>query len=336
MRILFIHPAIEISVIDVSRGYRSALERAGHIVRDYYLGKRMMYHQKALPTEVNNNAQLISKQASETILTEALYHQAELVVLVCGLGVHPIALWLLAQTQIPAAIVFTESPYEDEAQKQWLDLTETGISANVTVFTNDQYSAKKHGWNFLPPSYDSKAHFPAKAREEESCDVLMIGTGWHDRQVFLEEVDWTGIDLRIYGVWPDLKENSPLFEFFYPVVIENLHIAPYYRSAKICINLNRSNSDALTPGPRVYELAACEVFQISDPRVDMISLFGNSIPTYKTPKEMEKLIRYYLLPENEFERRTKAKMAHSLVKNETFDNRVIKLMSTVSQLQGVA
>lgn len=328
MRILFVHPAVNMSISDVSRGYRSALERQGHDIRDYSLAARFSYHQKALPPEIMDPS-VISRQASETILNEAMYHESDLVIIISGLNVHPISLWLLGQVGIPVAVVLTESPYDDEHQKQWADLSHVGGKVKITIFTNDRYSAEQYGWTYLAPAYDSAVHHPVEVITDEVCDVLMIGTGWTERQAFLEAVNWTGIDLRIYGVWPNINSESPLFDFYRPLIVDNNRIASSYCSSKICLNFHRKSDVALSPNPRTMELAACEAFQLSDAREDLTTLFGDSIPTFAGPAELESLIRYYLgKPEL---RELLAKKARINVQNQTFDQRAVDLMAALTK-----
>ena len=331
MRILYVEPAAEFSIADVGRGFRNALERQGHDIRDYSMVKRYGYHQRALPDEVKNDVQVLARQASENILNEALYHEAELVLIVSGLNVHPIVLWSLAKVNIPVAVIFTESPYDDEQQKGWLDLSNVGAQSNVVVFTNDKYSAEAHGWNYLPPAFDPAVHHPEESVKEEECDVLMIGTGWRERQAFLEAVNWNGIKLHLYGIWPDLAKtpSSPLHQFLRPVVVDNTHIARFYSSSKICLNFHRRSTIAYTPNPRAYEIAACGAFQLSDPRPGLKELFGDQVFTFDTPEKLEQSIRFYL---SESAARMKmAQEARKLVQNETFDVRAKELMKIISE-----
>lgn len=327
MRILFVHPSVRFSIGDVGRGYRGALERAGHNISDYSMEGRFVYHSKAVPDHVHDQV-LISKMASENILVEAMYHGADLVVIISGLNVHPIALWLLGKVGIPAAVILTESPYDDEDQRQWTDLTKVHGTVDLTVFTNDRYSAMKYGWKLLAPSFDPAIHRPVAPNPEFECDVLMVGTGWPERQAFLEAVNWAGIDLRIYGIWPGLKADSPLHQFYRPMVVDNSHIAEMYASASICLNFHRKSDVALTPGPRAYELAACGAFQLSDSRADLVGLFGDSVPTFSSPGDLESEIRYYSA--NRAERVALADKSRELVHNETFDSRVASMMAAIN------
>ena len=315
------------SVGDVSCGFRRALERQGHEISDYSLMGRLMHHERGVGVG-EKDPTFVSRLASETIANEAMYFNADLVLIVSGLNLHPIALWLLGKVGIRVAVIFTESPYQDARQFEWSDLSQTGASVDLTAFTNDRYSSQQFGWHFLPPAIDPEIHKPPDVAPEIQCDVMMIGTGWPDRQAFLEAVNWSGIRFQIYGSWPNITEASPLHRFYCPLIVENEDTPEFYRSATINLNLNRQSSVAMTPGPRVFELAACGAFQISDPREDLINIFGDAIPIFRTPKELETQIRKYMtLPDH---RQQKAEQAKSAVKRHTFDDRADELISVVT------
>lgn len=332
MRILFVSASVDFSIGDVSRGYRAALQRSGHEIADYVMPARYAYHMKAMPTEMHRDQNFVAKQASENIVLEAMYHKADLVIIISGLNVHPIALWLLGEVGIPVAVVFTESPYDDSHQAQWLDMSVENGKADITVFTNDAYSAMMNKeWHFLPPAYDPMFHHPADPDPDTACDVIIVGTGWPERQLFLESVNWDGINLKLFGVWPGLKDNpsSPIFRFYRPALVDNAVIAGIYNSAKVNINFHRNSRTAVTPGPRVYELAACGAFQISDPRDGLVKMFAHSVPTFTTPKELEDLIRYYL--NSDADRLALAYFAQTRVQGNTFDHRVSTMMSVLQE-----
>lgn len=332
MRILFVHAAVDFSIGDVSRGYRAALERAGHELADYVMPSRFAYHARALPPEVARDPSFVSKNASECIAIEAMYHKAELVIVVSGLNVHPIALWLCGQIDVPVAVILTESPYDDKDQARWMDMTDAGSGhVDVITFTNDKHSASKRSWVFLPPSFDPTFHHPDEPDDEMKCDVMMVGTGWAERQSFLEAVNWDGIDFRIYGVWPGLVDNpnSPIHKFYQPRVIDNTKIAKVYASAKVNLNFHRKSQVAITPGPRVFELAGCGVFSLSDARKGLKEMFGAAIPTFKTPQQLEAQIRLYIKDEMAPTRDRMAMEAHNCVRDETFDSRVTTMMAAI-------
>lgn len=338
MRILFVNTVAPQAISDVARGYKAALIKAGHGVYEYSMRARFDYHAKAIPPDVQEkDCTLVSLHASETILNEAMYHRADMVMVISGLNVHPISLWLLGKVGIPVVTILTESPYDDGPQKTWVGTAEEfDCTLDMTVFTNDRYSAmntKTQGkqWILLPPAFDPAVHHPAPPDPETACDVIMVGSGWADRQLFLEAVNWDGIKLRLFGPWLMVDERSPLHPFLTPTTVNNDYIAGIYASAKVCFNMHRRHPLALTYGPRVVEAAACGAFQLSDRRVDMDAIFGDSIPSYnpKDPKGFEKMVRWWIDPAQDQQRMAKAAESMRRVKDQTFDNRVSQMMAAL-------
>ena len=331
-RIVFVHPIARFSIWDVARGYRSAIGRivGEENIRDYFLDRHTMYHRGALPEGVRDQMDVVSKLASEAVVTEALYFGADLVLIVSGLNFHPAGLWLLQKVGIPAAVILTESPYEDESQCLWVD-----TYPGMFVFTNDRVSADRYGWQYLAHAYDPAIHHPETPVEEHLCDVLLVGTGWEERIKLLEGVDWAGITLRLRGLWLQLTESSPIFKFYSPAFVDNATIAKLYSSASICLNIHRDvggSSGAMSLGPRAYEIAGCEGFQLSDYRPEIDTVFGGSVPFFRTARELEDLIHYYL--DRPRTRREMARAAHHCVSSCTFDDRARRLLSVISRTGG--
>lgn len=322
MRILFVFSAAEWSTADVARGYRKALVRRGHDVRDYVLYARCKYHARALGEKYANNMPLLSRQATENVVVEAMYHNADLVIITSGLSFHPNGLWLLRQAAFPAAIIFTESPYEDEKQ---LDFASVYPEANY--FTQEKISVRRHGWGYLPAAFDPEVHKPTRPDPVDACDVLIVGTGWPERIRLLEGVNWSGIKLKIKGLWPELNEESPLWKYYQAGCVDNEFLPAMYAGAKICLNYHRAHRQAESMNPRAVEIAACGGFQLSDPREELQERFGDAVPTFSSSAELERMIRYYLA--NETERRAKAQLACARVENETFEVRANALMEAI-------
>lgn len=332
MRILFVWSAAEFSIFDVAHGYRNALHDLGHHVRDYHLYNRMRYHAAALGTakegagkELAEDAGLVSRCATENVVVEALYHEAELVVVASGLSFHPNGLWLLRRAGIPVATIMTESPYDDEKQLEF-----AAVYPEMAVFTHDAYSAREYGWDLLEPAYDPTIHTPTPPDGE--CDVLFVGTGWEERQRLLEAVDWTGIDLHLEGFWLGIEPDSLLFPFYRGGCVDNKDLPAKYAGAKICLNMHRSSPNAESMNPRAYELAACGAFQLSDHRARLVELFGGSVPTFEGSRDLEDKIRYYL--SHSEDRIEKAELARSRVQGETFEARAKHLINEIGRRLG--
>lgn len=328
MKILLAWAAAPFSIRDVTTGLRGALIRAGHQVRDYRLDNRLELMTRAFPEEMQQGHE-ICRMATENILAEALYHQADLVLVTSGLSFHEVGLWLLDRCNVPTAVVLTESPYMDAAQKAWVSRYPA-----LNVFTQERISARKHGWHYLPAAYDPTVHSPVAPDPAEACDVLFVGTGWPERQTLFESVNWTGIDARFKGLFPNMTDASPLKPLYTEGCIANADLPRAYAACKIALNPYRHDDAAESMNPRAYELAACGVFQISNARAEGVELFGDTVPTYRDAAELETLIRYYLA--NPLERQAKAEQAKALVQGQTFDRRVADIIATVTTRRAAA
>lgn len=330
-RILFVWTAAEWSVVDVARGYRLALAKAGHELFDYRLSRRIMYHCRAVGAPRLLDIELMARLASENVLIEAIKHQVDLVVIISALSFHPDGIWFLARCKIPTAVIFTESPYFDEKQALF-----HAVYPEMLCGTNDRFSARHYGWEYLPPAFDPDIHKPVPMDPAEACDVLMIGTGWQERIELLEAIDWTGINLRLIGFWKCanfVTKDSPLWPFMEDRSVSNLEAPRFYASAKICLNSHRANEDAESVNPRVVEVAACGAFQLSDARPEMSEIFQWNgqwhptslvIPTFDDAESLERQIRVYLADEDL--RRHHAARARACVQGQTFDVRAATLI----------
>lgn len=323
LRILFVRPVMDFSVSDVARGYERALGAAGHTVIPYDLGLRYAYHVRGIGPDRETQVANVSKMASETILIEAMYANVDLVMIVSALVVHPNAVWLLKQARIPVVVLHTESPYEDEKQAEWSSVYDKAIAA-----THERTSAEKYGWLYLPHAYDPAIHQPGDAVQKD-IDVVFVGTGWPERIALFEAVDWTGIDFRVYGLWPMLSATSPLRRYYIEGCVKNEETVALYRRAKVCINLHRHGDGAVSLNPRAYELAAVGSCCVTDVRKDGVDLFGPSMPTFSTAEELSGHVRGLL--NDAGARQWCADEARRRVENETFATRVAALMGEVER-----
>jgi len=318
MRVLLCMPPATFSVAEMARGYRDALRRAGHDVAEYVMADRIAYHRRA---STGQNDRLAWRNASETILQAAIYHRADLVLFVCPLSFHPIALELLEWGGFTIAALHTESPYQDQEQIAW-----NRHAKHLHVCTHERVSAERYGWTYLPHAFDPAVHQPVAPDPAEATDVLFVGTGFTERIALLEAIDWTGINLRLQGgVW-ELAEDSPLRPFYRDGFLTNTELPRLYASAKVCINPHRYHADAVSLNPRAYELAACGVFQITDGRNDG-SLFSRLMVRYGSAEDLGRKIRHYL--DHPEERQQHAEVLQQAVQAETFDARVGTLMAAL-------
>ncbi len=340
LKLLCVHPGATVSVVDVHDGLKAALARAGHEVVSFALDGRIAVAARYLATayrtfgkangaEKPNDADVLY-WASQGILERALRHQVDWVIVVSAMYLHPDALILLRRAGIKVCTVLTESPYDDAPpQGQWRvaqhsDLVFTNERASITYLR--QFNPQVC---YLPHAYDPERHRPDAEDDVEVAthDVVFVGTGFWERCEVLAAVDWSGIDLGLYGIWGLLPREHPLRQHVHEGAVDNRLTAALYRKAKIGLNLYRQSigfgrkavriAHAESLNPRALELAACGVFTVSDFRAEVHEVFGSLVPTFRTASELEKLVRRYLADEEA--RCDKAARLPAVVAGRTFD-----------------
>jgi hypothetical protein len=243
------------------------------------------------------------------------------------------------------ATILTESPYWDNWQAAWAALS-------TVVFTNERTSVgvlREHQplTYYLPHAYDPAKHAPGGNGNGDhpdvpAHDVVFVGTDFPERVETLRAVDWDGIDLGLYGMWHSMGSRNKLRQYLHTGIVDNRMTAALYRHAKIGLNMHRQSADwskdkplitgAESLNPRAVELAANGVFTISDNRAEVGEVFGDVVPTYATPQELEELVRHYLAhPE---ERAEKAAQLPACVAGRTFDALGRQVLTTLEEYSG--
>jgi Glycosyl transferases group 1/DUF based on E. rectale Gene description (DUF3880) len=240
--------------------------------------------------------------------------QADVAIIVTAIR-QPVVVDRLLAAGVPVVALFTESPYEAAAELAvaarvagcW---THERTSVETFRTVNPHVAYLPHAWN---PAVHTSTPQPGDT-DMPAHDVVFVGAGVRERIAFFNAIDWTGIDLGLYGVWRDLglkpqveaciKSDGP---------ISNLQAAALYRRADIGLNLYRRlpvigpdrptlrdvGQDRPTNwlkaeslNPRAYELAACGTCQLSEYRLEIQDIFGKDrVPTFKTPDEAAEFIR---------------------------------------------
>lgn len=333
MKVLLVHPGASWSTADVEAGLRYGLEQHGVEVIRYRLDVRIeranswyyFNHRRAVkaavaklgpgaPSEAVAAAkasvakpteQDVIYQASREAILTALYHQVDVVVVVSAMFLHPDVIIMMKRAGLRVVVLFTESPYDGDkelAVARLVDGLWTNERSSVAAFqaVNARAAYLPHGWHperhrvgLQPGDVDVPAH-----------DVVFVGTAFSERVQWLSSIDWTGIDLGLYGNWKTLSSTHRLRSFVREGVIDNERAAALYRRAAIGLNLYRSSigwgrdapriDRAESMNPRGYELAACGAFHLSDDRAEVRELFGDLVPTFASPSAAAELIRKWL------------------------------------------
>ena len=316
MRILLIEPGASWATADVAAGLRIGLETHGVQLVRYQLDQRIDRSQKWLhynwrrtkktnPAIEKPNVADVFYQAGIGALEMALRHQVDAVLAVSAMFLHPDVIVLMKRAGLRVVVAFTESPYDIEKELIVAALVDGCWTNERTSVAAFQAVCPASG--YLPHAWHPERHRPgphAGDSDVAAHDVVFVGSAFHERVDWLTAVDWTGIDLGLYGSWEALGSRHALRRFVRGAEVDNEQAAALYRRAKVGLNLYRTSKGwgrmapaidyAESLNPRAYELAACGVFSISSDRAEVREVFGDRVPTVTTPAEVSALLRTWL------------------------------------------
>jgi spore maturation protein CgeB len=355
LRVLLVGAGASFSTKDVEDGYLAALKTQPGVEVFYYsLEHRLtltrewlqkLWRARGKDPERKPTWPDTVYRASIEAFEMALRYDVHWVFVISGSYFHPDVLELMRRARLRTCVLLTESPYEDDAQARLAALvdviwtTERTSVERLRLEVYDEHGRRRIRGN-RQTSYVRHAHDPARHHalvSDESLpahDVVFVGTGFEERIEQLAAVDWTGIDLGLYGTWSLLASRHQLRKFVRGGPVSNDRAVALYRRARIGLNLHRSSqtygrgvrhvSHAESLNPRAYELAACGVFQVSDYRAELAETFGQSVPVFN-PGQLEDTLRAYLLDSPA--RRYAARRARDLAQPHTFAARAAQLLA---------
>jgi hypothetical protein len=270
--------------------------------------------------------------ASRHMLAAIYEFWPDLVIITSGFWVPPQALNVLAARPCRTIAYLTESPYEDENQlglAAHVDMAILNDPTNLPIFQD----ANPNSYYF-PHSYDPDLHYPGRGPRPH--DVAFVGTGFPSRVEFMEQIDWTGIDLQLGGMWAYTPDASPLHKYLVSgdpmACMHNEDTANLYRSAKASFNLYRKETQpggthhGWAMGPREVELAATRTWFAREPRPEGDRLFP-MLPTFTEPAELEQQLRWAIAHQDAAKRA--AGKARQAIVDRTFANTAAELLSLV-------
>ena len=358
MKLLCAAPGPTHSTIDVYTGIVDGLRAIGHAVGEFRTHTRIAHANHCLrlrweaagsPAGQEPDPNNVSFHATSEIVQYALYHEVDWVLFVsCGV-VHPAVYTMLRRAGVPNAMLVTESPYEDERQAEMAALVDL-------VWTNERTSVEQlrqvnPNTFYLPHAYDPARHYPAEPDPSVPAhDVVFVGTLWQERIDLLAAVDWSGIDLGIYGSadlfdqdrFPsphNARQRTILEPYLHIGFIDNARTTALYRSARLGLNLHRT-SVGLTGGrhvhgaesmnPRCYEQAATGgALLVTDARAEVLETFGEAAPVFDGPGQLEDCVRTLLYDEHAGQQRVDA--MRQAIAPHTFAARAAQMTSRLAR-----
>lgn len=319
MKVLVIGSGASWSTADVEAGLLYGLRAQSVEVIHYALAGRINGAQrwlfnawrlkkKSVPETPKPTPGDVFYQASMGALERALRHQVDAVLVVSGMYVHPDVLVLMRRAGLVVTVLFTESPYDLEPELRMAGIAH-GVWTNERTVV-DRFRSVCPRAAYLPHAWHPQRHLAGPQPGDEAVpahDVVFVGSAFRERVEWFRSIDWTGIDLGLYGNWESLGSRDRLRQYVRGAETDNATAAALYRRAKVGLNLYRSSKgfgrtapriaigQAESLSPRAYELAACGVFHVSEYRAEVPEVFGALVPTFRSPTEAAAVIRSWLV-----------------------------------------
>lgn len=338
MQILLCYPGHVISTVDVAIGWEKALRLEGHEVYQLAYEYNVPFYGAVLESwsEWNPEFKFTLNDtlwlASQDLVCKALeLMPLDMVLIVTGLLVHERGYQLLQKLGVPVVVIHTEAPYNDhmiEPKLPYVDI----------LFINDKASLGKFREQnpatfYLPHSYDPERHHPPEqpVNGEYQHQGFFLGSMYEERKALfkqLEHEEAGGVELDIYATSMDGRGRVT-------GGMQNEELVKHYWGSEIVLSPNRTTKDyfektqisdpAWSLGPRVYEVAACGAFQLTDNgRPELWEVFDDAIPVYEDAGELAQLMSYYV--EHPKERKVKAAEAREKVEPCSFQNRAREIL----------
>ena len=315
LRLLLCHPGSSWATADVFFGLLHGLKYHDVDVVSFRLDQRFAASQSSLywlwrtkkktdPTLEKPNAADLSYHASIGALEMALRNHVDVVLVVSGMLLHPDVLLMMKQAGLRVVVLFTESPYDHASEMKVAQIVDGGWTNERSVVR--EFRKVNPHFGYLPHAWDPLVHRTDTPIDDSvpAHDVVFVGTGFRERYRFFNSIDWSGINLGLYGTWNTKLLNKQVRPCVTNGPLDNAKAALLYRKAKIGLNLYRTSqgwgpnapaiAHAESINPRAYELAACGTFSLSDFRSEIPEVFGDLVPTFRSPIEAAALIRTWL------------------------------------------
>ena len=234
----------------------------------------------------------------------------------------------------------TEDPYELHVNLQAIDLFNR-------VFTNDSGSVDAYGGKgvHLPLAATQYIQY-RPVQEDDSClyDLFFAGTAWPNRVDLIRKIS-TLLDGKIKlklamptnQYLPEIK-NIPYPLSFYNWRTSNLDFSRFANHSRITLGLHRdfsatpgSPTMALTPGPRVFEVAMAGGFQLIDrslAEIDRYFIPDQEIITFDNQQECLSKVNYFLANPQERVEIAKAAQKRAL-ESHSYSNRIDEIFNTI-------
>lgn len=331
MRAIVVRPGPNFSVEDVATGWAEGLAANGVEVQEFDLSAAITYHERALQLIMGRDVDrdTASRMAAAVLRQRCFDFWPDIVIIVSAFFIPPDTFDLIRSRGIKLVTLLTECPYEDDNQAKIAKRSDLAIVNDPTNL--DRYPDNTF---YLPAAYRPQVHCPGPFEPDEKSDFAFVGTAFPSRIEFLEQVDWTGIDVALAGNWHALQGTaSPLTKYVahdLDACCANEASVQLYRGTKASVNLYRREAqrpeliDGWSMSPREVELAATGCFFLTERRGENAQALP-MVPTFDSPQHFETQLRWFLAHDNAREEITQA--ARDAISDRTFTNHAAMLLN---------
>jgi spore maturation protein CgeB len=224
-----------------------------------------------------------------------------------------------------------EDPYEINVNKLNIDLFDL-------VFTNDKGCVSAYGekGRHLPLASSKSMHFHQVKvpGDQYNYDLFFAGTAWPNRISLLKSIENDLKDIKMKLALPTnihlpkISLNLPVSSYNWRT--PNSEFARFSNVSRVTLSLHRQftasggDAEAMTPGPRLFEVAMAGGFQLIDNNIPGVEDYldeGIDYIGFSSPKECIDKLKYYL--EHKDERVKIAKNAQmKVLEKHTYQNRL--------------
>ncbi len=233
--------------------------------------------------------------------------------------------------------------YSDDEPDKWMknNLKYDYRSDLIVTHSARAYDYRKqagYGRGLMRVQWGYNPKYFYKTNEEKDTDVIFMGSNFYRcgmyiydgklRQKILTEAysycKDNGYSFKIYGSkW----DKHPVLKEAWGGFVSDKDIVHVINKAKIVIGLGYTQDKKPTFHTKLkhFEIAGCGSLELVNKNPDLYSIFGNSMPQFRTAKELCDKIGYYL--EHEEEREELALNAYNICRNScTMKDRIAQIL----------
>jgi spore maturation protein CgeB len=340
VRVLVVGPIYGGS-LPVARYCAAAFERLGHQVAfmDCSRHEPLLNHIQTLfkdPTTLNQAKAALIGFLSKLALAHAAEFKPQLVFALAQAPLDIAAVSALRARGILTAFWFVENYRLFHYWRQTAPAYDFFFTIQKGTFLQELEALGVSHCRYVPTGCDPVMHRPLELsvseRAQYGSDVSFAGAAYPNRVATFEAL----IDFN-FKLWGLFWESSPLLQPLIqkagrPFTTEEM--LKVFSASAISLNLHSYNDSAcIDPyadffNPRLFELAACEAFQLTDERPGLEEMFvvGREIVTFKDPADLRRKVAFYLAHPDE-----RKEIAHRAreraLRDHTYDRRLAEMLT---------